>query len=466
MIQAQAQRMMENMTPEQMQQMQRMASSMGMGGMPPGAAEAMQNMSADDMRRAADEMKNMTPDQLKSQYEQATQHAKATANYKYAGSETLKKEGNALVGAGKHSEAVEKYMRVKNNLVDDASKEAKTLRVSCMLNMALCFNKMGKHNSAISECTEVLILEPRSLKAYYRRGQAFVAQGELEKGVMDLHRAAKLSPGDETVAGELAAAIKSMEGKGMAVPVCPEFDHPDAPPAASGSGSSIPGMPNMTPEVTAQMEQMMNDPNAMEQMSSMLGNMSDEQLEQMAAANPMMAGMNPEHLKKAAGFMKNMKPETMQTMMKMAKSMGDDSGAAGAGSSDMMAKMQKEFANPEMREAMVDMIQGIDSQSLKEMTQSMGMSMDDAQAEQAVNALKSISPKNMERMLSMASFAGGIYSRFKRPIDWALQNKRTAMSMFVVFSAVGTTYVIRWWRRRRGDGDDAVNVTLGSDATF
>ena len=172
-----------------------------------------------------------------------------------------------------------------------------------MLNMALCFNKMGKHNIAISEFTEVLTLDPRSLKAYSSRRQAFVAQGESDKGVKDLHRAAKLSPGDETVAGELASAIKYMEEKGMAVPVCPEFDHPEAPSVASGSGSGIPGMPNMTPEVTAQMEQMMNDPNAMEQMSSMLGNMSDEQLEQIAGANPLMAGMNPEHFKKAAGFM-------------------------------------------------------------------------------------------------------------------------------------------------------------------
>ena len=52
--------MMANMTPEQMEQMQRMAGSMGMA-MPPGAAEAMKNMTADDMRRAAGEMGNMTP---------------------------------------------------------------------------------------------------------------------------------------------------------------------------------------------------------------------------------------------------------------------------------------------------------------------------------------------------------------------------------------------------------------------
>ena len=462
--------MMSNMTPEQMAQMQRMAGSMGFGA-PPGAAEAMKNMTAEDMRRAAQEMGNMTPEQLKTQYEQAQGHAKASADYRYAGSETLKKEGNKLVGEGKHADAVEKYARVKENLKDDANAAAKTLRLSCMLNMALCFNKIGKYDGAISECTEALELEPRSLKAYYRRGQAHVAKGELEQGVNDLMRANKLSPGDETVAGELEAAVKRMESQGLAVPAAaPEFDHPEAAPttSAGSSGSAMPGMPGMptlTPDIQAQVSAMMSDPNAMEQMSSMMGNLSDDQIEQMAAANPMMAGMDPDHVKKAAGMMKNMKPETMQSMMKMAQSMGTEGGKGfDPNDPEMMSKMQKELNNPEMREAMVEMIQGMDSESLKEMSKSMGMTMDDAQAEQAVNALKNISPKTMERMLSMASVAGGIYSRFKRPIDWAMRNKRTALSIFVVFTAMGTTYVLRWWRRRGGAVEAADNQT--STSTF
>jgi tetratricopeptide (TPR) repeat protein len=455
--------MMANMTPEQMQQMQRMAGSMGMG-VPQGAAEAMQNMTADDMRRAAREMGDMTPEQLKTQYEQAQGHAKASADYRYAGSETLKKEGNKLVGEGKHAEAVEKYARVKENLKDDANAAAKTLRLSCVLNMALCFNKIGKHDEAIGECNEALELESRSLKAYYRRGQAYVAKGELERGVNDLMRANKLSPGDETVAGELEAAVKRMESQGLAVPAtAPEFDHVEVTSAASANTGAMPGMPTLTPDVQAKVSEMMSDPNAMEQMSSMMSNLSDDQIEQMAAANPMMAGMDPAHLKKAAGMMKNMKPETMQSMMKMAQGMGADGGKGfDPNDPDMMSKMQKELNNPEMREAMVEMIQGMDSESLKEMSKGMGMAMDDAQAEQAVNALKNISPKTMERMLTMASFAGGIYSRFKRPIDWAMRNKRTALSIFVVFTAMGTTYLLRWWRRRGGAVEAAENETITS----
>ena len=55
--------------------MQKMAESMGGGGMPgmpPGAAEQMKNMRPEDFARASEEMKNMTPDQLKNQARKAT----------------------------------------------------------------------------------------------------------------------------------------------------------------------------------------------------------------------------------------------------------------------------------------------------------------------------------------------------------------------------------------------------------
>ena len=183
--------------------MQKMAASMGGAGMPPGAAEQMKNMTAEDMKRAAAEMANMDADTLKNQYSAAMNQQKAAADYALRGAEQLKKDGNKLVGEGKYSEAIEKYMRVKNNLKDDTSPNARALRTSCMLNMSLCFNKTERFNSAVSECTEVLRGDGRSLKAYYRRGQAYLHKKAYREAVADLRRAVKLAPGDETVAAEL-----------------------------------------------------------------------------------------------------------------------------------------------------------------------------------------------------------------------------------------------------------------------
>ena len=179
--------------------MQRMAANMGGGGMPympPGAAEQMKNMKPEDFARASEELGKMDPDTLKAQMDAFKNQNQAQRDYALRGAEQLKTDGNRLVGEGKYNEAIEKYMRVKNNLAEDPSPGAKTLRQSCQLNMSLCFNKTKRYNSAISECTEVLKQDGKALKAYYRRGQAHAAKEDWQAAVRDLRRAVKLAPGD------------------------------------------------------------------------------------------------------------------------------------------------------------------------------------------------------------------------------------------------------------------------------
>ena len=133
--------------------MQRMAANMGGGNMPympPGAAEQMKNMKPEDFARASEELGQMDPETLKSQMNNFKNQNQAQRDYALRGAEQLKTDGNKLVGEGKYNEAIEKYMRVKNNLADDPSAGAKTLRQSCQLNMSLCFNKTKRYNSAIS----------------------------------------------------------------------------------------------------------------------------------------------------------------------------------------------------------------------------------------------------------------------------------------------------------------------------
>ena len=76
--------------------MQKMAASMGGGmpGMPPGGAEQLKNMTADDIKRASEEMSKMSPDQFKNQMNAAMNQQKAQQDYAMSGSEQLKKDGN------------------------------------------------------------------------------------------------------------------------------------------------------------------------------------------------------------------------------------------------------------------------------------------------------------------------------------------------------------------------------------
>ena len=285
-------------------QMQQMAASMGGAGMPPGAAEQMKNMTADDMKRAAQEMGNMDTDTLKNQYSAAMNQQKAQSEYQLRGAEQLKKEGNALVGQGKYTEAIEKYMRVKNNLADDPAPGAKTLRQSCQLNMSLCFNKTSRFNSAISECAEVLKSDGKSLKAYYRRGQAYAFKKEFKPAVADLRRALALSPGDETVKAEVEKAVSDLIASG-------EMDDGETPQLEISEPNSVvstvTNAMGLPPDAMAKAAEAMKDPEFMSKASEMMENMSEEQLEAMTASMPGGANMpkiDPKMAKQAASMMK------------------------------------------------------------------------------------------------------------------------------------------------------------------
>ena len=417
--------------------MQRMAASMGgPGAMPPGAADQFKNMSADDLKRASEELKDMDPETLKSTMNAAQSQMQGQQDYVMRGAEQLKRDGNKLVGEEKFTDAIEKYMRVKNNLQDIQTPAARALRTSCMLNMSLCFNKTKRYNSAVSECTEVLLGDGRSLKAYYRRGQAHYAKGELARAVKDLRRAVKLAPGDETVAAECAKAESDMKEKGVVDEddgACPAFEGPDPssePPATAnpGGSGSFPGMPPGTSQ--AQMDQamkMMKDPAAMSKAAEMMENMSEEQLEEMqkmaGASMPGAPKLDPGMAKQAAAMMKNMDPEAMSGMMEMAAKMREGGGMPGGGPSlgpdgqptpEMMAAMTEQMKDPKMQEAMSSMMKNITPEQLKEMTKASGINMTDEQAEQTAKVMQSISPETMARMMKVGSFFQWTFARFRR----------------------------------------------------
>ena len=417
--------------------MQKMAASMGGAGMPPGAAEQMKNMTADDMKRAAAEMSNMDADTLKNQYSAAMNQQKASQDYALRGAEQLKKDGNKLVGEGKYAEAIEKYMRVKNNLKDDASPNARALRTSCMLNMSLCFNKTDRFNSAVSECTEVLRGDGRSLKAYYRRGQAYLHKKAFREAVADSRRAVKLAPEDETVAAELERAVADLTASGEADDgETPEFE-------VSAGASSATNAMGFGPDAMAKAAEAMKDPDFMSKASDMMENMTDEQMEAMTASMPGGAGMpkiDPKMAKQAASMMKNMKPEAMEGMMKMAaemKDMGLDPASGGAPSADAMSKMAEKMKDPAMQAAMSDMMKNISPEQLKEMSKASGMNMSDEQAEQTAKMMQNIDPKTMQRLMAVGTAA-------QSTIAFVRKNK-----LLVAAVAVGTVGVTVSWLMRR-----------------
>ncbi|NXY77364.1 TOM34 protein, partial [Glareola pratincola] len=97
---------------------------------------------------------------------------------------TLKEEGNELVKKGNHKKAVEKYS------------ESLQLSQECATytNRALCYLTLKQYKEAAQDCTEALRLDPKNVKALYRRAQALKELKDYKSSIADIKSLLKTEP--------------------------------------------------------------------------------------------------------------------------------------------------------------------------------------------------------------------------------------------------------------------------------
>uniref|UniRef100_A0A8C9EH53 Mitochondrial import receptor subunit TOM34 n=1 Tax=Pavo cristatus TaxID=9049 RepID=A0A8C9EH53_PAVCR len=97
---------------------------------------------------------------------------------------TLKEEGNELVKKGNHKKAIEKYS------------ESLKLNQECATytNRALCYLTLKQHKEAVQDCTEALRLDPKNVKAFYRRAQALKELKDYRSSIADINSLLKIEP--------------------------------------------------------------------------------------------------------------------------------------------------------------------------------------------------------------------------------------------------------------------------------
>ncbi|KFR10067.1 Mitochondrial import receptor subunit TOM34, partial [Opisthocomus hoazin] len=97
---------------------------------------------------------------------------------------TLKEEGNELVKKGNHKKAVEKYS------------ESLKLNQECATytNRALCYLALKQYEDAVQDCTEALRLDPKNVKALYRRAQALKELKDYKSSIADIKSLLKTEP--------------------------------------------------------------------------------------------------------------------------------------------------------------------------------------------------------------------------------------------------------------------------------
>jgi peptidylprolyl isomerase len=136
-----------------------------------------------------------------------------SAAEKVAEAEKLKDEGTAAFKAEDYQTATTKYTQGlkyvnENDYSDDstdeepdaeASSDGNALLVSLLLNAAAAQLKLGDNSDAAKNCDKVLKLEPKNVKALFRKGQALLGKSEFKDAKATLKLAYKEDPKNKQV---------------------------------------------------------------------------------------------------------------------------------------------------------------------------------------------------------------------------------------------------------------------------
>ncbi|CAE8646985.1 unnamed protein product, partial [Polarella glacialis] len=207
-----AQQMMSNMKPEEMQRMSQMAAGMdpsvmdnmmkNMGGSMPGGGMPA-GMDSKQMQDQMKQMGSMSPEQLQSQMSQAQKQMSDQKQYYFNASTMLKNEGNTHIKNEKYDEALKVYSKGLENIVPHSGDDIEQLRLSLLLNMAMCTLKKKEWTQTVDHCEAALKVNTKSVKALFRRGLARFELGQLADAITDVKLSSKLSPDDKTISAEL-----------------------------------------------------------------------------------------------------------------------------------------------------------------------------------------------------------------------------------------------------------------------
>eukprot|EP00002_Diphylleia_rotans_P029753 TRINITY_DN6076_c0_g2_i2.p1 TRINITY_DN6076_c0_g2~~TRINITY_DN6076_c0_g2_i2.p1 ORF type:complete len:525 (+),score=150.96 TRINITY_DN6076_c0_g2_i2:764-2338(+) len=116
-----------------------------------------------------------------------------------------KDEGNSLFRDGNVEQALQRYVKALTHtdkffdLSEEDKKEVADMRLSLYLNISQCYLKLDKYPRVIDNCTQALAIQPTSVKALFRRAQAYLHTKEFEKARLDAVKAQELDKEDKAI---------------------------------------------------------------------------------------------------------------------------------------------------------------------------------------------------------------------------------------------------------------------------
>ncbi|KAM3297257.1 hypothetical protein ACQJBY_039232 [Aegilops geniculata] len=384
-----AEEQMRRMSPDDLARMQRqLASNPDLVKL---ASESMRNMTPQDLKLAAQQLNQTSPEEMLSMAEKlatakpeefAAMKAQADAQISHAvsGAKALKQQGNELHGRGRYAEAAAKYDLAKDSLKNVPSAAAHALRVQCSLNLMSCYLKSGRFEDCVNEGSEVLLGCDGSsnvvVKAYYRRGQAYRGLGNLQAAVADLSKAHEISPEDETI----AEVLRETQGK------------------LAAEGNLPKGV--VIEEVVEELPK---------------GVVIEEIVEELPTF---------------------LQPPSLQNVAENHDEIVVNNQSPSSSIADMQEAVRKSMEDPAMRQMFVSMMENMSPDVMADLSQKFGLKLSKEDAAKAQQAMSSLSPEGLERMMRWMGRAQRGVEVANKTKNWLIARKGLIIAIVMLILAL------------------------------
>lgn len=153
---------------------------------------------------------------LKS-FENAKEAWEMDVDEKIEQADLAKSKGTVFLKAEKYRLALEKYKRAldllehEDNLDGEKKSKRDAVVLANHLNSSLCQLKMAEPLEAVKACNKALELDPRSEKALFRRGQAYLNSKDYEMARKDFEEVLKIDANNKAARNQLSICVAKLK---------------------------------------------------------------------------------------------------------------------------------------------------------------------------------------------------------------------------------------------------------------
>ncbi|XP_063399593.1 peptidyl-prolyl cis-trans isomerase FKBP4-like isoform X2 [Mytilus trossulus] len=150
-------------------------------------------------------------------FEKAKESWELSTEEKLEQSEIAKNRGSQYFKKENYSKAkqfykkVKKYLEYETDLQEENKEKRNSLMLATHLNIAMCELKVGDFSEAREECNKALEIDPKSVKAYFRRATAYFQVHDHESAKADYEKVLELEPENKAAKNQIVICEQKLK---------------------------------------------------------------------------------------------------------------------------------------------------------------------------------------------------------------------------------------------------------------